>query len=694
MAVLQKIRDKAGVAVSIIIALALLSFIIDPGTLETVFNSTSSKYDVGVIGGKKIPYTDFQNDVEEMTVFYKFMTNNSNQNDQVQRQIREMVWNDLITKNLFIKNAKAAGINVGTEEMLSLTTGDNPSPIIASHPMFFGEDGTFSSDKVREFVQSLSSQSADATIIWNQIQSSIESQQYMSKYSALFTAASTLNALELGREVAAGNMTADVEYVMKPYSYATDTTVVASDAECKAYYKKNQKDYKQSASRDIKYALYEVVPSQDDIFAASEEFDKLYEEFKTTDNVKSFISSESEYSYDDRWYKSGELNSVSREVNDYAFGVANGVSPIFSEGNTLRAVKVVEAAMVPDSAYVKHIMLQGAGAKATADSLLSELKKGSDFGLIAAAYSVDQQSAADGQLGNLGWLTQNYMFPGMESVLTAKVGEPYIVKTSYGTHIVCVTKKSAPIAKKKVAVLERTASPSKATYAKYYADANALATLAGGTAEGLEKAADSLGVVLNTQNKISEATESYSGVDQAKEITRWAFDAKKGKTSSIITINNNYYFVVALTGINKEGYTPYETVKPGIEQMLIGKKSQQKQKEEFAAAIAGKSLEEIAADASTEVVTSSAMSLSGRPGQNDPALAGAAFSAPEGKVCGPVAGRTGMYVVKVGAKESGSFFTEQDAKESAEQMAQYSSQNILPVMIEEGDVKDNRARFY
>ena len=58
MAVLEKIRVKFGLAVSIIIALALLSFIIDPGTLETAMNSMSSKYDVGKIAGKSISYTD------------------------------------------------------------------------------------------------------------------------------------------------------------------------------------------------------------------------------------------------------------------------------------------------------------------------------------------------------------------------------------------------------------------------------------------------------------------------------------------------------------------------------------------------------------------------------------------------------------------------------------------------------------
>ena len=47
MAVLQNIRVKFGLVISIIIALALLSFIIDPTTLSTALQSMSSKYDVG-----------------------------------------------------------------------------------------------------------------------------------------------------------------------------------------------------------------------------------------------------------------------------------------------------------------------------------------------------------------------------------------------------------------------------------------------------------------------------------------------------------------------------------------------------------------------------------------------------------------------------------------------------------------------
>ena len=74
MAVLEKIRVKFGVLISVIIALALLSFIIDPNTLDSAIHSMSSKYDVGVINGKSIAYTDYLEDVDRYTKIHEIVT--------------------------------------------------------------------------------------------------------------------------------------------------------------------------------------------------------------------------------------------------------------------------------------------------------------------------------------------------------------------------------------------------------------------------------------------------------------------------------------------------------------------------------------------------------------------------------------------------------------------------------------------
>ena len=91
MAVLEKIRVKFGLAISIIIALALLSFIIDPNTVSNAWQSLSSKTNVGVINGKGISYFDFLEDVERYKTINEIVTGSSVQNEQQQRTLHRPV---------------------------------------------------------------------------------------------------------------------------------------------------------------------------------------------------------------------------------------------------------------------------------------------------------------------------------------------------------------------------------------------------------------------------------------------------------------------------------------------------------------------------------------------------------------------------------------------------------------------------
>ena len=88
MAVLETIRVKFGIVITVLIAVALLSFIIDPSTLQSVTASMSSKYDVGEINGKSISYTDYQEDVDKYTTLTELMSGSSVQNEQQQISIR------------------------------------------------------------------------------------------------------------------------------------------------------------------------------------------------------------------------------------------------------------------------------------------------------------------------------------------------------------------------------------------------------------------------------------------------------------------------------------------------------------------------------------------------------------------------------------------------------------------------------
>lgn len=694
MAILQKTREKAGMAVSIIIALALLSFIIDPQTLETAFNAMSSRNDVGVINGKTISYLDFQQDVDKFTTINEMVTGSSAQSEQQQEQVRNAAWQSLLDRYLFVKNAKAAGIRVGEEEMKDLLAGDMVSPVVSQNPAFMDENGNFSKDALQNLIHNISQdQTGRLKEYWNYIQNTVYTQQFYAKYGSLFTNSNFQNPLMLRRAIAENNNTTNVDFVMVP-NYGMDTTVKVSGDEIRKYYESHKNMFKQNASRDMEYVVFEVKPSEADINATNEAIGKVYDEFSTTDNMKSFLARNSEKGLNEYWYKAGELSTVNSGISEFVDANAQGTSPIVSDNNVFYAARIMATAQIPDSVYVRHILLQGA-TETKADSLLNVLVKGENFSNVAASYSADTRSAADGEQGNVGWMTQTYMIPGFESVLTAQVGKPYIVKTQYGTHIVEVAKRTAPVAKKQVAILEKTALASGETFNSYYAQASKFSKIAAGKYNNYKTAVDSMGLYSHPM-KVTEATSSYGSISQAKEVTRWVFDNKVGKVSEIITVNNNYLFVATVTGIHKEGIAKIDEVKEAIRQQLYAQKASEKAAADIAQKIQGISdLQAIADTLHSSVSTGVDVRFASLAGQGlDPKFIGAASVAPEGKICGPVAGTIGTYIFKVNSRDTGSFYTEDDARNAATQMNNYTTQMILPVMMMESDVRDHRARFY
>mgnify|MGYP002517354630 CR=1 FL=1 len=106
-------------------------------------------------------------------------------------------------------------------------------------------------------------------------------------------------------------------------------------------------------------------------------------------------------------------------------------------------------------------------------------------------------------------------------------------------------------------------------------------------------------------------------------------------------------------------------------------------------------MEAIAEALETSVSTKEGVAFSSLTAQGlDPKFIGAASVAEDGKICGPLAGTVGVYVYKVTGRDTGAFYTEDDAKAYDAQKTQYTTQAVVSVMMEEGKVKDNRARFF
>ena len=654
MAVLETIRVKFGILISVLIAVALLSFIVDFGTIQSL-SSTSSKYDVGEIDGKSISYTDFQAEIEKITAISE-MNGNPVQGDEALAMVRQQAWQQFVNEYLFIPSAKAAGFNVGEEEMYQLLSGEMLSGFLMQ--MFQGQLN-------KELLVEIEAQvEADETgrmrLFWDNLLETVYTDQFYTKYQSLFAKSSFNNALAVAEQVKDNNTTFDVEFVVVPFGFAQDSTIVVSDKEIKDYYTAHKDNFKQIASRDIEYIVIDIVPSADDVTAANNAIAAVYDEFVAAENMKTFLLSKSERQLEKRWYKAGELNTLSSEVEAFVNSARVGdVSPIFQNGNSFYAVKVMESAQVPEQVQVKYTQ---AGVEGAAEAL----------------------AAAEPQ-----WISQ---MDGFEDLMTTAKGQQITIN---GMLFEVVDTKDV-VLKKRVAILEKTAQPSDATRSACYAKANSVASKAGGKLEGFKKAVEEDGLYAHPYNRMPESANRLGSVEHTKEVTRWAFEAKVGQVSGIISIDNKYYVVAALKGIHKEGYTPVEEVAARIKPILYQEKAAAKKTAEVAEKING--LTDLAAVAEAlgttvstkEDVTFASFTSAGL----DNKFIGAASVAEVGALNGPLQGNTGVYVYVVTDRSEGAFFTEDDAALREQQMSYASMQMLLPVMMDEAEVKDNTARFY
>ncbi len=693
MAALETIRTKFGIGASLIIAFGLLLFLVNPSDIIQTIQSTSSKNDVGKINGKAISYMQFDSEVRQMDEVRKMISGTTSTSDDDQVQLRNMTWQSLVDRYLITPTMESAGLRVGQQEQENLFVGDNISPVASSFYGFYDEEGNYSIERVRELVEGAET-SESYRMIRDYLFDNARSNRFNEKYLGLFNAGTYVNALERKRAIEENNSTASVDFVMAPGTFfPEDSTVVVSKSEVEKFYNGHKDAFRQVANRNIRYAVFELNASQQDIADANAKFVSLYDDFATTDNVRAFLQKNSDRKWDDSWYKAGELRSVNAEVEEFVSANKEGVSPVYQSGTTFYAARILDNANLPDSVYVRHIMLVGNDAKHLADSLLGVVNK-NNFSTLANLYSADKGNAQDGEMGNLGWMTKNIMIKGFEPVLEAKIGVPFILNTQYGSHVVEVTKATKPVAKKKVAIFEKETPISKETERTISEQARLLAVRSQGKLENFKTVCDTTGIYARSIN-ITEATDSYGAISHAKEVTRWAFDNKPGKVSDVIPVDNKYFFVAAVEKASKEGIAPLNDVYESIRSQIYREKYAEKHAADVAAQIEGlTSLQAVAEKLNTTVsnLTDVTFSTSSAP-TTEPAFIGAVAAAKEGEMTGPVAGIMGAYVFQVNGREMGSYFTEDDAKAAQTRFVNYYDQMILPIMMDK-TVKDNRARFY
>ena len=676
MAVLEKIRVKLGVLITVLIAVALLSFIVDPSTLESTVRSLSAKNNVGKINGNNISYQEFAEKLEYYKNIYALQTGQQATSEQINQQVNDATWQSFISELYTLPAIQKAGIRVCDEEIAYIMNQEEGLRQIAAQL----STGSDSNGQLETY--------------WQYMENSVKEQQYYSKYVSLLSASIVPTKLEISREKAENNTSADIDYVSVPVGFQRDSTIVVENREVEKFYRDHKEDYKQVASRDIEFVAFEVLPSESDIELAKSALDKVFAEFASTTNIKNFLARNSDEVFDQIYYSEDEYNGLAA-VRAFAFGANQPavMEPVLDETAYISA-RVIDTKQMADSVFVNMIASTDA---AQMDSLAAALAKGGDFAAAAAEYSA--MNYPDPTLpGVIGWATQGMLPSEMAEIFSTDVKLNTIVlkKIQGASYIVKVSDRTKASAKKQIAVLKKESVASKETYQTYYSQANSLVSSCDGQIASFEKVTTEENLPVIPANRVREGQKTISKYSNTSEVVRWVFEHKKGEVSPIITVDNKVFFVVAIKDIREDGYTPVDQVASSIRFQLTTEKRLEKLNKEIAEKIAScTNIEEVATALSQKVQSKEGLSFGAMVNPSiDPAVVGAVSVAEQGKITGPVNGQSSVYVFVVKNRTEDGFYSDDDVKLRAQQVAGYAANSLNQEFNKLAKTVDRRAKFF
>lgn len=699
MATLEKIRNRAGVLVAVVIGLALFAFILGDilGSGPSLF--TDSQFEIAEIAGKSVPYQSFQERVDEISEIYMLNTGESALDSETYESILEQAWQQLLREIILGQEYDRLGIDVSPEEMFDMVQGSNVHPYVRQ--LFTDPStGTFSQSAVIQFLRSMSQDpSGQQRDYWLYVEKEIAQERKQTKYNNLIRKGLYVTPLEVNAGWEENNKSVNFDFIVQRYDAVDDSLVEVSSAEIRRYYRQNKETYKQTASRDIEYVTFDITPSEEDDRLAQEWIEEIEDEFAEVDELRQFINLNSDIPFDERNYSYEELPE---NIADSMFDASPGdiYGPYF-EDNSYRLSRLAAINFMPDSVRAKHILIQPnqidyQQAESLADSLLGALQAGEDFETVAMQYSDDTGSRFDG--GNLGWFSEGMMVPEFSNAaFEAARGEYFIVETQFGFHIVQVTDRSREVKKVQVATLAREVTPSSATYQNIYSEANRFAG-SNDTYDEFSEAAAEEGLPVRMADNILINDKQIPGLASAREIIRWTFEADENSVSPIFEIDDKF-IVAALTEVRTEGYQSQDEVSNEIEGIL----TREKKGEIIKSRIAELKEESTgiyslatALDTDVEEATNVRFTSLSVPGAGiEPRLIATAHSVEENVLSDPVAGENGVYVLEVTSVD---IPEEKDLEMERTRLANNKRSRVnieaFEALREKAGVKDNRHQFF
>ena len=702
MGIMSYLRERMGKILAIVIGAALFAFIIGEvlRTGSSIFKD--DRNELGEVAGEKIAYDEYSKRLEASINQYKQQSGQASLNAQFTSYIQDNVWNQEVSQIIINKELEKLGISVSADEGAAMINGNNPDPQVVQ---YFGDPSTGKVDqaKLNNFKANLNAAKADDPIRtqWAQFIQQLRENKLAQKYVSAVSNGLYVNALDVKDDYESKNKLVNFKYTMLDYASVPDNKVTLTDDDYKSYYDEHQSEFKSTEElRSFEYVSFNAAPSKEDSIAIKDQVEKLVPAFKSSTNDSLFVQVNAETKMPFGYKRKGQLGDP--KLDTVMFGAQKGFvyGPYFSQGS-YKLAKLVDSRVSPDSVKARHILIDvNAGgvqkALAKADSLKKLIEGGKSFEDLAKMYSFDKQSGEKG--GDLGTFGRGAMIPVFEdAVFNGKKGDLKIVTSQYGVHLIQIEdqKGSSPVVK--VAVVDKPVTASSKTQSAAYSKAQRF--LGSLTKDNFDDQAKKNGLTLKTAADIKALASGLPGLENAREVVRWAFKANKGDFGDQVYVVGDQYIIPILTAIKPKGILPLDAVKKQIEPTVRNHVKAKQLIDKFQLAIGGgATIDQVAQKTSTKVepVQNVVFANPVIPGVSlEYKVVGTMFGLQPNKLSKPIEGQHGVYVVVIDNFVNPAPLTNtiRERQQISQALAQRSQGQLFEALKDKANVKDYRSKF-
>lgn len=272
------------------------------------------------------------------------------------------------------------------------------------------------------------------------------------------------------------------------------------------------------------------------------------------------------------------------------------------------------------------------------------------------------------------------------------IGTIGLVETEFGFHIVKIDDKQDVV---QVATLARAIEPSEETINALFTEATSLEMAVVASPQTFGGISEEKGYEVRPVNKLKAMDENLPGLGAQRRIVQWAFNPDTEVADIRRFDLSNGYAIVQLTALYREGTRDVEDASVQVLPILRKKRKA----EMIKAAIAGRSLDDMARESNQVVSTASSLDAKSPtiPGAGrEPLVVGVAVAMDQGQVSGPLVGETGVFKVEVVRKEVApeldSYRSYANAVTGA--LGPRINTAVIDALKANADIEDNRALYY